>query len=197
MFIGRTYQLRQVGKLVQRCYISGKAGSSEFPPKLPNVPNKYNSKSSAFNLKPNMPDGLYYQPAPSPMDPEITPKAFLPSSDPRKSSSLYYPEEETLIKSNIKYMLVIFEKKLAKKYGLTKENVLELQKMRDHGATRKQMKEKFHVSDFFISIATQRNPKIAHKEEKTLKKVVKRWSRDTKEARILKEKQKLMWQRGL
>lgn len=144
-----------------------------------------------------MPDGLYYQPAPSPMDPEITPKAFLPSSDPRKSSSLYYPEEETLIKSNIKYMPVIFEKKLAKKYGLTKENVLELQKMRDHGATRKQMKEKFHVSDFFISIATQRNPKIAHKEEKTLKKVVKRWSRDTKEARILKEKQKLMWQRGL
>ena len=197
MCISRTYRIGHVGKCVQRCLMSGKAGSSKLPPKLPNVPNKYNSKSSAFNLKPNMPDGLYYQPAPSPMNPEITPKAFLPPEDPRKNSSLYYPEEQTLIKDNIKYMPPIFEKKQAKKYELTEADVLELQKMRDNGATRKQMKEKFHVSDFFINIATERNPKTAKKEAKTLKKVVKRWSKDTKEARILKEKQKLMWQRGL
>ncbi|VEU24406.1 DEKNAAC105645 [Brettanomyces naardenensis] len=173
------------------------SSTQKFPRKLPNTPNRYNAKSSAFNLKPNMPDGLFYQPSPSPLDPEITPKAFLPQSDPRKVSDSYYPEEEQLIKKNVQYMPIIYKARTAKKYGLTKEQVGELQSMRERGATRKQMKEKFQVSDFFISIATERNPDTIAKEKKVLKKQVKRWSAKTRDARKLKEKKKLMWERDL
>ncbi|QPG76118.1 hypothetical protein FOA43_003504 [Brettanomyces nanus] len=169
----------------------------KLPEKLSAVPNKYNSKSSAFNLKPNMSDGLFYQPAPSPLDPKITPKAFLPDTDPRKVSDLYYPEEDRLIKDNVKYMPIIYKASRAKNYSMTKDDVIELQKMRDAGATRKQMKEKFKVSDFFISIATESNPEKIIREKKLLKKQVKRWSAKTSVARKLKEKQKLMWEADL
>lgn len=170
---------------------------STVPKKLATTPNKYNSKSSAFNLKPALPDGLFYHPSPSPMNPEITPKAFLPESDPRKTSDLYYPEEEQLIKDNIQYMPIIYQGATPKSYKLTKDDVAELQKMRDSGATRKQMKEKFPVTDHFINIATDANPETLAAERKQLKRVVKRWSSKKKHARVLREERKLALERGL
>lgn len=180
-----------------RICIRNKSTASKLPPKLAYVPNKYNSKSSAFNLKPAMDDGLFYQPAPSPMDPETTPRAFLPDSDPRKKSEVYYPEDDKMVKQNLKYMPIIYQSRQAKLYNMTKKDVLELQKMRDSGATRKQMKEKFKVSDFFISIATNPKPRKLVDESKALHKQSKRWSVKTRNARVLKEKKKQLWERGL
>ncbi|KAG7810841.1 hypothetical protein KL921_002469 [Ogataea angusta] len=171
--------------------------SSSIPPKLTHVPNKYNAKSSAFNIKPQLPDGLFYHPAPSALDPEVTPKAFLPDNDARKSSELYYPEEKTRISSNLDNMPVIFKASTPKSYKLSREEIQEIQEMRNRGVPRREIKAKFKVSDHFINISTTPNPDTVAKHQKKLEQAVRRWDSRTKNAKLIKLKQEVMWKRDM
>lgn len=165
--------------------------------KLATTPNKFNAKSSGFNLKPDLPNGLFFHPAPAGLNPEITPKAFLPESDARAKSDLYYPEQDTLISKNVSYMPIISKTATPKHYNLDSQVVGELQAMRDAGATRKQMKEKFNVTDNFISLTTRPNEKTLQRQSKLLKKAAKNWSAKTLKARKARETRKLEWERDL
>lgn len=178
-------------------YNSSSTGSGSGIPKLGTTPNRFNSKSSAFNLKPALPDGLFYHPAPAAPNPEITPKAFLPKSDIRLNSDLYYPEQDSFITENINHMPVLSQSKSPKNYNLDSSVVDQLQQMRNDGATRKQMKEKFNVSDNFISLVTKPNPTTVANQKKILRKSVNKWSTKTLKARKIKEVKKLQWERDL
>ncbi|GMG33762.1 unnamed protein product [Ambrosiozyma monospora] len=167
-----------------------------LPKKLPVTPNKYNAKSSAFNLKPVLPEGLFYHPAPAAPTPKLTPKAFLPDSDPRKTSKLYFPEETTKIKENLQYMPVLSKAPTPHSYHMTAKDVEELQKLRDQGVSRSELKKKFKVSNHFISISTRPSQETLKKEKEQLDKVVKKWSKGTRAARELREKEKVNWYRG-
>lgn len=177
-----------------KCLLSNQLRfKSTVPPKLATTPNKFNAKSSAFNLTPILPEGLYYHPAPSSLNPEITPKAFLPESDMRKNSPLYYPEEKSQITENVKYMPIISKCGNPKKYELTAENIADIQKLRNEGATRKQIREKYNITDTFISLTTKSNKVV--EEQKLLNKQFKKLSAKTLKAKKLKEIQKLQWER--
>ncbi|GAV28884.1 hypothetical protein PMKS-002362 [Pichia membranifaciens] len=136
------------------------SSSSSGIPKLGTTPNKFNPKSSAFNLRPELPEGLFFHPAPAAPNPEITPKAFLPKSDARAASDLYYPEQDSLVTAN-------------------------------------EIKEKFGVTDNFISLVTKPNPKTQQQQKKLLKRSARKWSDKTLKARTLKEVKKSQWERDL
>lgn len=166
--------------------------------KLASTPNKYNAKSSAFNLKPKLPNGLFFHPAPASLNPEITPKAFLPESDIRKTSPDYFPEHESLLsKENIEYMPSISKTALPKNYSLTPETVQQIQEMRDAGASRKQIKDRFNVTDHFISLTTTPNDRTVSQQSKLLKKTASKWSKKTTAARKARELRKLQWEYDL
>lgn len=166
-------------------------------PKLATTPNKYNARSSAFNLKPALPDGLFFHPAPASLNPEITPKAFLPKEDVRSSAPEYYPEQKSYIGTNLPHMPTITNIKYPKNYKLSSNDIQELQSMRDQGFTRKEMKQKFHVTDNFISLTTKPNPSTIKKQSKLLKFQSKKWSNKTLAARKARETRKLQWERDL
>ena len=166
-------------------------------PKLATTPNKFNSRSSAFNLVPRLPDGLFFHPAPAGLNPEITPSAFLPETDARKTSEVYYPEQRSYITANLQHMPVITKIPTPKNYAHTSETVQQLQQMRDEGATRMQMKQKFNVTDHFISLTTTPNDSTISKQSKKLKNTARRWSEKTKKARQARELRKLQWERDI
>jgi hypothetical protein len=171
--------------------------SSSSIPKLATTPSKYNARSSAFNLKPALPDGLLFHPAPATLNPEITPKAFLPESDIRKASDLYYPGTDSFITKNLDFMPKISQSNIPKNYNLSEDDIKQLQEMRDSGATRKQMKEKFNITDSFISLVTKPNPQTINTQSKLLKAQSKKWSSKTLKARQIREIKKLQWERDL
>lgn len=166
-------------------------------PKLGTTPNKFNPKSSAFNLRPNLPDGLFYHPAPAAPNPEITPKAFLPKSDIRLKSEFYYPEEQNSIIDNIKYMPIISKSSNPKNYKFDSTIVEKIQSMRDQGISRKEIKESLNVTDNFISLVSKPNPETEKNQKKLLIKAAKKWSSKTLKARKIKEIKKLQWERDL
>ncbi|KAI0464594.1 hypothetical protein LJB42_002213 [Komagataella kurtzmanii] len=120
---------------------------------LTTTPNKYNSKSSAFNLKPNLPKGLYHHPAPAIPTPLQTPPVFLPEQDVRKNNNLY-KLNFSIPKENIDEMPLLNETR-EKKYHMSKEDIARMQQLRDQGYTRKQLKEEFGCSNLFISLSTK------------------------------------------
>lgn len=166
-------------------------------PKLATTPNKYNARSSAFNLKPVLPDGLFFHPAPASLNPAITPKAFLPKDDIRANSAEYYPEQKSYIATNFSHMPTITNKKYPKNYKLSPNDIQELQSMRDQGKTRKEMKQKFGVTDNFISLTTTTNPTTVKNQAKLLKFQTKKWSNKTLTARKAREIRKLQWERDI
>ncbi|ODV87124.1 hypothetical protein CANARDRAFT_5678 [[Candida] arabinofermentans NRRL YB-2248] len=169
--------------------------STKIPPKLPITPNKYNAKSSGFNLKPILPNGLYYHPSPSSLNCEITPKGFLPDLDPRKSSPLYYPE--TYKQEIINYMPIISKARTPINYSMDAESISELQNLRSKGVSRRELREKFNVSDFFINISTKPSDLTTIKENKKLKKASKRWSLGTRRAKEYKEKLHTLYEKDI
>lgn len=173
------------------------SSTSSGIPKLGTTPNKFNPKSSAFNLRPILPDGLFYHPAPAAPNPEITPKAFLPKSDIRATSDLYYPEEQLSITNNVKYMPVISKISTPKNYNFDSSIVEKLQSMRDQGKSRKEIKETLNVTDNFISLVTKPNPETQANQKKILAKSARKWSAKTLKAKKLKEEKKLHWERDL
>lgn len=191
------FQCRAVLSKCKTTSVRFNSSSSSSIPKLGTTPNKFNSKSSAFNLRPNLPEGLFYHPAPAAPSPEITPKAFLPKSDARASSDLYYPEQEALVSANVAYMPVISKTSQPKNYKFDASIVEQLQALRDQGVSRKQIKEKFNVTDHFISLVTKPNPQTQQQQKKLLKKSARKWSAKTLKARTLKEVKKLQWERDL
>lgn len=194
------FQLRRVvvssSKTLSNIRFNSSSSSSTIP-KLGTTPNKFNAKSSAFNLRPDLPDGLFYHPAPAAPNPEITPKAFLPKSDIRVNSEFYYPEQDRLITENIKYMPIISKINIPKNYNFDSKIVEQIQSMRDEGKSRKQIKETLKVSDNFISLVSKPNPKTQEKQSKLLNKASKKWSAKTLKARKVKEARKLLWERDL
>ncbi|TID14899.1 hypothetical protein CANINC_004570 [Pichia inconspicua] len=164
-------------------------------PKLATTPNKYNARSSAFNLKPQLPNGLFFHPAPASLDPEITPKAFLPESDPRKDSPHYFKQHDSLLaKENIPFMPSVSKISQPKNYNLSPETVKQIQELRDAGVSRKEIKQKFNVTDNFISLTTTSNSKTISKQVKLLKKTASKWSNKTKAAKKAKELKKIQWE---
>ncbi|KAH3671703.1 hypothetical protein OGAPHI_000408 [Ogataea philodendri] len=187
-----TKALMRVSPLVQVRF-----NSTSIPQKLTHVPNKYNAKSSAFNMKPQLPDGIFYHPAPSALDPEITPKAFLPDSDPRKNSVVYYPEESVRVGAHVKNMPIISKARTPKNYGLSPEQIEQIQEMRNKGIPRREIRHKFGVSDHFINICSSPNPETVAKYQHKVNKALKRWDERTKIAKLIKLKQEVTWKRDM
>ncbi|ODV94560.1 hypothetical protein PACTADRAFT_50438 [Pachysolen tannophilus NRRL Y-2460] len=159
------------------------------------TPNRYNQKNSVSNLKPNLPkSGIFFHPTPSAPTPRQTPNAFLPPTDPRKDNELYTRTTANTIP--LEYMPLLNDSsKTTKNYHLTKTDITEMQKLRNEGWTRKQLKEKFKCSNLFISLATDKNAKVAQREEERLEQVKSKWSEDTKIAKLNKEKKLKKWLR--
>lgn len=173
------------------------SSSSSGIPKLGTTPNKFNPKSSAFNLRPELPEGLFFHPAPAAPNPEITPKAFLPKSDARAASDLYYPEQDSLVTANVAYMPVVSKASQPKNYKFDASIVEQLQTLRDQGVSRKQIREEFGVTDNFISLVTKPNAQTQQQQKKLLKRSARKWSAKTLKARRLKEVKKSHWERDL
>ncbi|OWB55053.1 hypothetical protein B5S28_g917 [[Candida] boidinii] len=168
--------------------------------KLAVTPNKYNSKSSGFNIKPVLPNGLFYHPAPSAPTPLITPKTFLPNEDIRKTDDLYFNSEDykSKIQDNLTNMPIISKFRNPKSYHMTKEQIEELQILRNEGKlSRKELCEKYKISDYFLSISTDSNPETISKEKLKILNNSSKWNYKTKKARELKEKRKIMWEKDL
>ncbi|CDK28197.1 unnamed protein product [Kuraishia capsulata CBS 1993] len=184
----RVQVTKQSVKSVQR-----RLNSTEvMPPKLATTPNKYNSKSSAFNLKPNLPKGLHYHPAPSLRSPLVTPIPFLPDSDPRKSSAVY---RETLKVEAVEHMPVIHQLG-QEKYHLSEDDIRQMQQLRNEGWTRKQLTEKFKCSSYFVGIATTKNEIKAKEFQEQLSNVKSQWSEKNLLRHMNKQKQVELWKRN-
>ncbi|GME85984.1 unnamed protein product [Ambrosiozyma monospora] len=93
-------------------------------------------------------------------------------------------------------MPVLSQAPTPKSYHMTKKDVEQLQKLRDQGVSRSELKKKFKVSNHFISIATRPCEETTRREKEQLEKVVKKWSKGTRAARELREKEKVNWYRG-
>lgn len=88
----------------------------------------------------------------------------------------------------------IFKTSLPKNYNLSPETVKQIQEMRDAGVSRREIKQKFNVTDNFISLTTTANEKTVSKQAKLLKKTASKWSNKTKSAKKAKELKKIQWE---
>ncbi|GMM32728.1 mitochondrial 54S ribosomal protein YmL20 [Saccharomycopsis crataegensis] len=167
--------------------------STESLPKLA-VKNKFKSRGSAFNFKPQKVEpGVYHQPSPSIPSPlQKTPNAFLPASDIRKSSSSEYTAED------VSYMPPLSSVK-EKKYHLTAQQIEEIRQLRNsdpYTYTRKALAKKFDCSEFFVSLVVDCPPDRLKDMAGRLDTIKSTWSVRKKEAKSDHEKRKQNWYRN-
>lgn len=162
--------------------------------KLGTTPNSFNNKSSAFNLRPDLPQGLFYHPAPATTTPLLTPKIFLPSNDKRKNSSLYL-QNLSYLENNSTNMPKIYQSSNPKNYLHDNKIIEKIQNMRDNGIPRREIKATFNVSDHFINITTKANSKTIELAKKRLSKTASNWSIKRKNAKIARQLRNIEWER--
>ncbi|ODQ81158.1 hypothetical protein BABINDRAFT_160557, partial [Babjeviella inositovora NRRL Y-12698] len=126
-------------------------------PTLAETPNKYNKVRSAWNLKPNLPQGLYHHPAPSAKSPLYeTPNAFLPESDPRKNLPHILKSYEFSQEALSNMPLLQDDVASRPQYHLTAEHVAEIQSLRAQDPEAwsfTKLAKKFDTTVYFIRIA--------------------------------------------
>lgn len=163
--------------------------------KLGTTPNAFNAKSSAFNLRPDLPQGLFFHPAPASTTPELTPKAFLPPQDPRKASPYYLQDIATMEKS-FNNMPKVAQTPTPKNYNHDINVIEKIQNMRDNGIPRREIKATFNVTDHFINMTTNANPETVELARKRLSRTASNWSDKTKKAKIARQIRNLEWERA-
>lgn len=167
-----------------------------FSSSLPSLAlkNKYKSKGSAFNFKPQkVKPGVYYQPSPSiPLPLQKTPNAFLPKSDIRKQATPEYTPED------VSYMPPLSEIS-EKKYHLTKEQVEEIVKLRTadpYKYTRKALAEKFGCSEFFVSLVCDCSEERLNDMNNRLEQIQLMWGGRKRAAKEMKAERQKAWYRS-
>lgn len=176
----------QLPKLVRH------SSTSAQIPKLVRVPNKFNNKSSASNVKPTFTPGLHHHPAPSAGNIE-TPDVFLPQNDPRKGLDL--SGRTSALKPSLAPPL---STPRDTNYNLTPQQVEEIRSLRMNEPekwTRRALAERFGVSGFTISLVADANPERSAEMQSRLGQIKSMWSEGRKKARIEREKRKEAWYR--
>ncbi|GMM29748.1 hypothetical protein DAMA08_024930 [Martiniozyma asiatica (nom. inval.)] len=167
--------------------------------KLETTPNEFNSRSSAFNLRPKMPDGFFHHPAPASTNPKITPKAFLPPNDTRVNDANYKPEGiiGESIEEILKFSPSVYVAKSAQKYNLSKSDVEQIQKLRDDGLSRSAISKKFGISNWFIGVITKQNSASFERQQSKELKDRKKWGKKTLKAQHVKNIRESHWERNM
>lgn len=153
--------------------------------------NKFNAKSSGFNLRPILPTGIFKHPAPASTSPMLTPKSFLPKSDQRLTSENYTPNG--IIDSIGVSPLSIFKSPTPKSYALSKDDVFEIQRLRNEGVPRSKIANQFKISNHFIGVITNKNQETFKSHNESVKKSFSKWNNNKIQAANLKAKRESKW----
>lgn len=163
-------------------------------PRIAVTPNKFNPKASAFNAKVQFPEGLHLFPAQAAPSAVRTPNIFLPEEDPRRDNEIYN-FEQSYIKENIGFMPII-DSGNKPSYHLTAEEIKEMRRLRfEEKYTRKQLKDKFQVSDYFIKISTKMNPQAKAEHVEKILKSKSKWCDGREKASRDRNIRQKMWLR--
>lgn len=155
------------------------------------MPSKFNTTSSAANVKPNYKAGLFHHPSPSVAKID-TPDAFLPLSDPRKGLNLSGKPPVDL--STAPALSTPREQT----HNLTPKEVEEIAGLRMNDPetwTRKKLAEKFDVSPFTISLVADPNPERQAEMLGRLDLIKAGWSEKRKKGKQNRQKLKVAWYR--
>jgi hypothetical protein len=177
--------------LKQTLRTSFRFSSTSATQRLTRVPSKFNTTSSAGNVKPNYKPGLYHHPSPS-IAKVDTPDAFLPLSDPRKGLNITGKPKVDI--QNAPSLSTPREQKL----NLTPKEVQEIQTLRmsePEKWTRKALAKKFDVSPFTISLVSDANPDRKLEMQSRLQTIKASWGEKRQRARADREKRKVAWYR--
>lgn len=165
-------------------------------PTLTRVSNKFNSARSTFNLRPSLPQGLIHNPPASVPNSKNTPKAFLPSNDPRKN----LVKHRTYSAAQVENMPVVFGSKITdKSYELTPEIVQQIQDLRISNPsewTVNKLAKKFNTTSNFIKVTTSISEDRKTKLSNELESVKQNWPAQKQTARINRKRRVELWLRN-
>lgn len=164
-------------------------------PTLTKVPNKFNAARSAFNLRPVLPQGLVHNPPASVPNSKNTPRAFLPTSDPRYNliSHRTYTAEE------VQEMPVVYGSKAEKSYEVTPEIVKQIQDLRDSNPsewTVNKLAKKFNTSPEFVKVTTSIAKERSTGLSQELDALKQQWPVQKQRARINRKRRVELWLRN-
>lgn len=159
--------------------------------------NKFNAKTSAFNLKPNPTQGLVHNPAASAPSLKKTPRPFLPASDPRLTAladtfKVYTPEE-------LQDMPLIMGYKAEREYTVDKDTALKIVKLRTEDPdtwTIRKLAQEFGVDRRFVNVVTGSNTKRQEKVDATKNAQVAGWTTGKVKTADDRRKRVQMWLRN-
>lgn len=157
--------------------------------------NLYNPVRSAFNIKPKTTEGLIYNPPASAPSLKNTPRAFIPSNDPRLS--VLAETYKTYTAEELADMPIIYAHK--KEYNLTPEIVKEIIALRQENPVKwsvGQLAKKFNVDIKKINVITGFSKIKQEKALAQLEAAKAKWNEASRRARVDKTRRKQMWLRG-
>ncbi|KAL8939138.1 MAG: hypothetical protein Q9211_002874 [Gyalolechia sp. 1 TL-2023] len=142
---------------------------------------------------------VVFNPPSSSPSPYLTPAAFLPPSDPRRSlltqahrhANPYAQPEQRLpppAKKSVE----------EKRYHLEKEEIEEIRRLRQEDPatwTRNKLARKFDCSDFFVAMVCEASPSRKAEQQKALDEIKGRWSVRRRRAKEDRERRKALWGR--
>lgn len=169
--------------------------SAKAIPYLSLTPNKFNSARSTWNLKPALPQGLVHNPPASVPNASKTPKAFLPTQDPRSTRLSH----KSYTREQVDDMPVVYASSANPDYSVTPEIVSEIQSLRDSNPqewTVNKLARKFQVSPAFVKVTTSinqvRKETLAQQEEAQKQQ----WPLQKQKARIDRKRRVELWLRN-
>ncbi|CAH2353437.1 54S ribosomal protein L20, mitochondrial [[Candida] railenensis] len=169
--------------------------SDKAVPFLSQPPNKFNAARSTFNLRPVLPQGLVHNPPASVPNSKSTPRAFLPSTDPRSTliSHRTYSSDE------VADMPIIYSSKADRKYDITPDIVAEIQQLRSSNSaewTVNKLAKKFGVSPSFVKVTTEVNEGRKAELSQQQKAERESWPVQKQKARINRKRRVELWLRN-
>lgn len=159
--------------------------------------NRYNQKSSGFNLKPVPTQGLVHNPPASAPLVWNTPKTFLPAHDPRhKLPNLKY---RTYSSEELQDMPLIYGISNSRNYDVTPEIVKRIVELRAEDPNRwtiAKLAREFSINQNVVNVVTGVNKERKGKLNTELEEMKKDWSQNKAISREDRKKRVQMWLRN-
>lgn len=159
--------------------------------------NRYNQKSSSFNLKPVPTQGIVHNPPASAPLVWNTPKSFLPANDPRhKLPSLKY---RTYSSEQLQDMPLIYGISNSRNYDVTPDIVKKLVDLRAADPNRwtiAKLAREFSINQNVVNVVTGVNEDRQEKLKTESEETKKNWSQDKAISRENRKKRVQMWLRN-